>query len=285
MLAIEPGISAETGPRADRGKMSEVVSESFAPAALGQATRRRMFALMGTVYDAVDEATFISDLEEKDFVILTSCDGEIVGFTTGMVRSSTVAGRAVRYVFSGDTVISPEHWGPGHFFALWFKLMGRIKAAEPDVPLYWFLVAKGHRTYRFMTGFFRRYVPRPGREADSFLVAVRDTLSREKFGSYYDADSGLIDFGVSKGHLVPELQDASALAGGNRIVRDFIALNPDYGRGVELACVAELSADNLRSLGANRFAEGLAEGPPSFDIEGWSGSHDPEPVLIAAQSR
>lgn len=264
--------------------MSDVFSETFAPRTVGPATRRRMFDLMAKVYDAVDEATFISDLEEKDFVILTTCDDAVVGFTTGIVRSSLVQGRPVRHVFSGDTVISPEHWGPGHFFPLWFNLMGRIKAAEPEIPLYWFLVAKGHRTYRFMTGFFRTYIPRPEAKRDAFLAAVRDTLSHEKFGSYYDPATGLIDFGESKGHLVPELQDASELAAGNRRVRDFMSLNPDYGRGVELACVAELSEGNLRSMGAHRFAEGYREGAESFAAGDWKAGLGTDSFLLAAQS-
>jgi hypothetical protein len=249
--------------------MNNITSETFAPHTVGPATRRQMFELMVKVYEAVDEATFIADLEAKDFVILTTCDDAVVGFTTGVVRSTIVGDRPVRHVFSGDTVINPDHWGPGHFFPLWFNLMGRIKAAEPDLPLYWFLVAKGHRTYRFMTGFFRDYVPKPGSAVDKFLVAVRDVLSVEKFGSYYDPASGLIDFGKSKGHLVPSLQDAAELANGNRIVRDFVSLNPEYGRGVELACVAELSEANLRSLGAHRFGEGYREGTARFGAGDW----------------
>lgn len=262
--------------------MGEVVSETFAPQTVGPATRRQMFELMVKVYDAVDEATFISDLEEKDFVILTTCDDALVGFTTGIVRSSLVLGRPIRHVFSGDTVISPEHWGPGHFFPLWFNLMGRIKAAEAETPLYWFLVAKGHRTYRFMTGFFRTYIPKCRAEQDPFLLAVRDTLSREKFGSYYDPRTGLIDFGESKGHLVPDLQDASELAAANRLVRDFVSLNPDYGRGVELACIAELSETNLRSMGAHRFAEGYREGASGLASGDWKTGLAADPFLLKA---
>lgn len=240
--------------------MSEIVARIVPPPPIGSATQNGMFALMREMYDAVDEATFASDLAEKDYVILLDLDEEIVGFTTVAVRAAELAGQHIRYIFSGDTAVRPEYWGPGHLFPSFFRLAGAVKAAEPDTPLYWFLIVKGHRTYRVMTSFFRSYVPRPSGAEDPHLLRIRDLLSTQKFGDYYDPLTGLIDFGDSKGHLAAPLQDAAQLAEANKVVRDFLKLNPDHGRGVELACIGELCDENLRSFVRLRFLEGASEG-------------------------
>jgi len=265
--------------------MSEVVCEIVSPPGIGEKRRAEMFALMQALYEAVDREAFGHDLDAKDFVILVQNEGAVVGFTTGAVRQTEIDGRTIRYMYSGDTLVHPEFWGSGHFLPVWSQLMGNIKAAVPSLPLYWFLITKGHRTYRLLTNFFRSYVPRASGDNDPALMRVRDAVAGEMFSSFYDPATGLIDFGTSRGHLAPALLDASELATNNRAVRDFLTLNPEHGRGVELACIAELAEANMRHFAATRFGEGLREGLAVTQADSGSPFWEPYPGLYEAARR
>jgi hypothetical protein len=239
--------------------MNPIVTLHVVPG-LDDSVRGEMFAMMCRHYEAIDEANFQQDLSEKDFVLLLTEEDRLLGFTTGFCRKAEVAGREIRYIYSGDTVVEPEYWGPGYLIHAFFRAAGNFKAAAPDVPLYWLLLVKSHRTYRILSSFFRQFVPRIGRPNDPDLLTIRDDLAARKFGECFDPATGLIDFGVSRGHLAPALQNEETRASGNAIVREFIALNAHSGRGVELTCLAEFSLDNLRSYAISEFERGFGEG-------------------------
>lgn len=241
-----------------------IESEVWIPAEIAPIMRRRMFELMSLYYEAIDERTFADDMLEKDVVIVLRRDGEIVGFTTASYDDLEVAGRPIRLLFSGDTIVVPELWGPGYIMHTSFRLAGNLKASRPDLPLYWLLVVMSHRTYRILSTFCRDFVPRTGKANDDAMMMIRDVVARRRFDRFYDPATGLIDFGESRGHLRPTLQNEEDKAEGNRVVREFMALNPHCARGVELACLAELSEQNLRSYARERFLEGLHEGAGIF---------------------
>jgi hypothetical protein len=69
--------------------------------------RDEMFALMHGHYANVHRQVFEADLAEKRWVILIrdpACDG-LRGFSTQTLLDATVAGRLVKALFSGDTII------------------------------------------------------------------------------------------------------------------------------------------------------------------------------------
>jgi hypothetical protein len=261
MSRMEGGVTAFDGS-------SAIESEVWVPAEIGPAMRRRMFELMNRYYEAIDEIAFASDMLEKNVVIILKRNEEIVGFTTASFEDLEVAGRPIRLLFSGDTIVVPELWGPGYIMHTSFRLAGNLKASRPDLPLYWLLVVMSHRTYRILSTFFRDFVPRIGKANDGDMMVIRDMVARRRFERFYDPATGLIDFGESRGHLRAALQNEEEKADGNRIVREFMSLNPHCARGVELACLAELSEQNLRSYARERFLEGLHEGPGVFSKPG-----------------
>ena len=67
-----------------------------------------MYRLMQTYYLGVTRAQFDQDLAEKERVILLRrgrIGGKVAGFSTIMRYDLNVDGRAVKVVFSGDTVV------------------------------------------------------------------------------------------------------------------------------------------------------------------------------------
>jgi hypothetical protein len=97
-------------------------------------------------YGGSDEALFLHDLHEKDEVPLVYAAGEIVGFTAVRVFEREWQAQRICVVYSGDTVVDREHWGHQALAFAWIGRMDALKRECPEIPLYWFLLVKGHRT-------------------------------------------------------------------------------------------------------------------------------------------
>jgi hypothetical protein len=234
----------------------EVLDVARVPAAV----REEMFWRFTEQYAEVELDIFLRDLAAKRFVLVVrEPAGLLVGFSTLAVDAAEAGGERLRYIFSGDTFLDQRYWGDTTLLRQWFRLAGRIRAEDPSTSLYWFLITKGHRTFRILTSFFVDYVPHRGRRRDGRLEEIRNVLGRQRFGDYFDPRTGLIDFGASRGQLQEDLADADRYARINGNADFFLACNPDYARGVELACIGQFETGNLRKYAARMFAEGLAE--------------------------
>ena len=221
---------------------------------LDTATIRAMYELYAASYADTSYDRFRRDLDAKTHVLLLTHGGEILrGFTTLQYYSSDAPGYPVRVLFSGDTVIEPAYWGNSAWALEWIRFAGTL-ARRSGTPLYWLLIVKGHRTYRFLPAFARRYIPHhklAGTADDRTLLAA---LAREKFGDSFDPASGIVRFPTPQGRLNGVLADVPDRHRRLPSVAHFLQLNPGYREGNELVCLCELSRDNLRPLAARAFS-------------------------------
>ncbi len=211
----------------------ETLTSAVLPAAaVDPELEARLWQLHAAHYDGVDRDRFRADLAEKDWVILLrDAAGAVAGFSTQVRMEATVAGRRVRALFSGDTLIAREHWGTQELVRAWCRLAGRLKAEAAETPLYWFLISKGHRTYLYLPLFFREYFPRAERALPPFEGAVLRALAEARYPGQYDPVSGLIEPAGPHDRLKPEL-DAAPGRAGNPHVHFFLQRNPRYAEGV-----------------------------------------------------
>ena len=227
-------------------------------AALSSADRARMYEIYAAHYDGTNGRRFADDLAAKDLVIsVHDEDGEIQGFTTLLLIECQANGRPARAIYSGDTIIDREHWGSQVLAFSWIRLAGTIKRAAPDVPLYWFLIVKGHRTFRYLSAFSRSFYPHWSIPTPPAEQALIDRLAADRFPEHYVPARGIVHFPRSHGHLKPDLAEITPLEAARPDVGLFLALNPDYRRGDELVCLTELAAENLRPLARKQFLDGL----------------------------
>jgi hypothetical protein len=222
------------------------------PAELSIPERRAVTELYLACYEGCGEARFIADLEDKDEVLRVCRDGMVVGFTTMRFYEREWRGRRIRVVYSGDTVVERRHWGQQALSRRWVSRMGELRQENPASPLYWFLIVKGHRTFRYLPAFARSFYPHWAVDR-SDLKSLADDLATEKFGKDYDPASGVVTFAVSKGHLKEEIARPSERERNKEAVRFFLQRNPDYIRGHELVCLCELAEENMRPLTARIF--------------------------------
>jgi hypothetical protein len=214
-----------------------------------------MYEIFARHYDCVSLDQFLLDLSEKDRVlVLRNANGAICGFSTQKVFRVSVEGTPVRAVFSGDTIVDRAYWGEQELGRCWCRYVSSVYWGDPDIPLYWFLISKGYRTYLYLPLFFESFYPNCEAPTPAFEQRLLDTLAAARFPDHYRPESGLIEFPQSQGQLKPHLAEIPARRMRDPHVQFFLRRNPAYATGHELACLAEISPLNMK-LFAGRILE------------------------------
>jgi hypothetical protein len=209
--------------------------------------REAMLALMERHYANVQHDLFESDLAEKTWVILISdpASGDLCGFSTQMLLDVEAAGRPIKALFSGDTIIDRERWGDQALAHVWGRLALSLVEAHPDAELYWFLISQGYKTYRFLPVFFHEFYPGHDAPTPAWAQTAIDALARARYPHDYDPNTGLIRAGSRQYRLREGLADVTPGRLRDEHVRFFQARNPGHERGDELCCLAPLSRANF----------------------------------------
>jgi hypothetical protein len=96
--------------------------------------------------------------------------------------------------------------------------------------------------------FFREF--HPCHQGDNRDLKTRlNSIASSVFGSHYNSDSGIIDFQGNRDHLQDNLAGIPPGREKDPHVAFFLAANPGYVRGTELACLCPLSRENLTPCG------------------------------------
>jgi hypothetical protein len=227
-------------------------------AALDAAMVDEMFDLYAAYYDGTSRELFARDLADKDHVVtLRTAAGTLAGFSTLALVDFVAAGRPAVAIFSGDTIIDQPYWGTQALAFTWIRFAGSIKARAPDQPLFWFLIVKGHRTYRYLSAFSIDFVPHWDAATPPDAQAIMDSLARRRFAERYDPRRGVVSFPRSQGHLKPEWAFVSPEEAARPDVAFFLRRNPGYVHGDEMVCLTELAPENLRPLARRVFEQGM----------------------------
>jgi hypothetical protein len=222
-----------------------------------------MYDLFERYYDGASRSRFEHDLAGKTHVIELRDGSRLHGFSTAAVfqvdgaDAADAHGHRARGIFSGDTIIDREHWGQQELALAFCELAGAVKSQAPDVPLYWLLISKGYRTYRYLHVFARDYFPNFSRPTPREIQRLLDALCQARFGPSFDAATGVVRTGELSGtRLRPEW---CTVRDGLRQLPEiayFLQRNPAFAQGDELACICELQEKNLRSYALRAFRKG-----------------------------
>lgn len=244
------------------GKLKSLIRER---SALSGDDVLAMARLFDRYYEGGSPDQFTEDLAGKTHVIELR-DGDVLcGFSTLYVYDPGDVGEfPIRVIFSGDTIIDHAYWGEQSLALAFCRFAGEVKAAEPQRPLYWLLISKGHRTYRYLHLFAHRYFPRhdgtesSAPEQGTGLAQLTMDVAQRKFGAAYDRETGLVRFGAAATRLRPQWHDERSAKRSSLPVAYFFERNPRHAQGDELVCLCELEPSNLRSFALSAFREGLS---------------------------
>ena len=244
-----PVTNNDTASRGETERDGTMSAEVLPRDAIGSTTVDVMYEIYSASYADTCATRFRVDLDAKTHVLLLrTADGALCGFSTLQLYASDAAGRPVRVIYSGDTIIDPEYWGNSTLAFEWLRFAGRVFREDPELPLYWLLIVKGHRTYRFLSTFARSYLPHHKQDAEPTEAKILDQLAHEKFGTCYDSTTGVVRFGPNSGRLGGSLADVPDRHRRLPAVRYFLERNPGYRDGDELVCLCRLADDNLKPL-------------------------------------
>jgi hypothetical protein len=209
--------------------------------------REEMYALMDNYYENMDHSTFAADLDEKEWVIqiVDEVSNELKGFSSQRLIHSRVEGRSIRTLFSGDTIVESRRRGQRKLFQVSGWFLRQLMDAYPDDELYWFLISKGYKTYRFLPLFFREFYPRYARTIPAWYKAVIDSLGMHIDPSRYDPRTGILRARPDGCRLRPGVADITPDRLRDQHVRFFSDANPGHARGDELCCLAQLTPTNF----------------------------------------
>ena len=180
----------------------------------------------------------------------------------------TIDGQDFRILFSGDTIVQREYWANNPLSQLWGQLALALMDAYPDDQLYWFLISKGYKTYRFLPVFFREFFPRYDSTTPSSMKHLIEAVALARFGKRFCSETGVLRDLECDCHLRAEVADVTENRLKNRHVAFFDQANPGHANGDELCCIARLTRDNLnqkayRVIGHPMDLQSLVEGSPS----------------------
>ncbi|MGH7538309.1 MAG: hypothetical protein ACREMF_06720 [Gemmatimonadales bacterium] len=203
-----------------------------------------LWRLYSDHYDNVVREVFEADLANKQsvFVGFDGGSGEVKGFSTAVIYFHRYGGRTVGVYFSGDTIVHPDYWGQKalHKRVLRALLVWRLR--HPLIPLYWFLICSGYRTYLTMVRTFPDHWPHHAGELPPWERGLIDSLGRERFGDAWKSERGVVSSAgpqaVVKRRVAPFTAQVLALPE----IQFFVRANPGCERGDELAVIGRVNA-------------------------------------------
>lgn len=223
--------------------------------------RDEMFALMTRHYENVRRDIFERDLAEKDTVILLAdADSDhVCGFSTQLLLDADVAGRPIRALFSGDTIVDREHWGSPALAIGFGTVVLSVMERFPGDELYWYLMSKGFRTYRIMAAYFKEFFPRFDATTPPEIRDVIDSVAAVRYSERFDQAAGIVRASANSDRLRAGLGEVTDERLNDAHIEFFASRNPGHAAGDELCCVTQLCEENFsavarRLINSDRFA-------------------------------
>ena len=211
---------------------------------------KQMFQLMSVYYANLKEKNFLSDFQKKDNVIILrdEKDGIIKGFSTILFHNLKIKNENVKILFSGDTIIHKNYWAHNNLANVWLKYAIK-KQKEFNTPLYWLLISKGYKTYKYLNTFFEEYYPNPDKKTPDFEQSIIDKFGETFYKYEYDKKNGILNMNKKKDYLKEEYAIIPDNKLKDKTIKFFIEKNPEYYNGNELVCITNLSEGNLNNAG------------------------------------
>jgi hypothetical protein len=115
------------------------------------------------------------------------------------------------------------------------------KLRHPFTPLFWHLICSGYRTYLTMVRNFPVHWPHHERPTPPAIWRLLDSVCRSRYGAAWRADRGVVVMTGPQPVLKPTVAPFTSAVLTLPEVAFFVAANPGYVLGDELAMLAAIT--------------------------------------------
>jgi len=231
-------------------RYSSIVHKTYGECRPVQAIDRRlqqeMFSLLKKYFGNVRRDDFLSDLRDKQYVILLwGGSGKLVGFSTQKCFTSFFEGAKVGVIFSGDTIVERAHWGSFALPRAFWQLRQHVASQLEVSRIFWVLISKGIRTYKYLPVYFEEYYPHHERPTPEKYRNFIQRIGAQLFPDRFDPATGIVR---SLGQYPYLKEDFHPIPRKHCPPYEafYYEKNPHYKRGDELLSIAELSLNNFK---------------------------------------
>lgn len=208
--------------------------------------REQMFTVFSRYYENIDPLRFKKDMAAKNWIIqLRNSQMEIVGFSTIQTYLHSGRSGSAMVIYSGDTIVDLPYRTNGDLAGAFGHFILRMIKENQEMPVYWLLTSKGVRTYRFLPVFFKTFFPGVDQKVPPRVKKFLDEAATEKFGEDYSSATQVISHYKRRDWLCPSEHDPLLLKRSDPHIGFFLRKNPGFDRGDELACISEMTEENL----------------------------------------
>lgn len=203
-----------------------------------------MWTVFSQYYEDIERERFESDLAKKSHVILLMDGGDksLQGFSTLELIPGKILGKRFLAIYSGDTIISEDYWGQTALQRAFTGYTLKHMVQNPLIPVYWFLISKGYKTYLLLSRNYVEHWPRFEMDTPAFQSAVIDTLSFNKFGEAWKRELGVLKFHDPQGKLKEAVAPIDEdLLRQFHDIQFFAHANPGHPQGDELCCLGRVN--------------------------------------------
>lgn len=216
---------------------------TISPIELSEEEIHQMYSLMEKNYKGVAIDSFKKDLKSKDTVFLFSDQDRIQGFTGLQFKPYQFSNTEILIAYSGDTVLEQTYRGTLSIPVYWGRYM--LSLSENNPSLFWLLTSKGFRTYRYLSVFFKEFIPMPS-PPNEYLFHLREQIAKEFFGDSFDRTTGILDRKENNQAIMDPDSDWNAIrASKDPYIQFFEKANPNFDKGNELVCLAHFHQTNI----------------------------------------
>ena len=247
-------------------KSGKLRAKTIAVADLREDKKSCMWDVFSRYYDDIEQTRFTSDLAAKSHVILLYDTGDrsLQGFSTLQLLPGSLEGKSYLAIYSGDTILSEGYWGQTALQRAFTTYVLWQMVTHPTIPVYWFLISKGYKTYLLLSRNYVEHWPRWEEPTPPFQKAVLDQLCREKFGDDWKPELGVLQFETPQGKLKESVAEIDEdLLRQYKDILFFDTANPGHRNGDELCCLGRVNPAFITHFMKRTARKMLGRRPPS----------------------
>lgn len=202
-----------------------------------------MYQLMDSFYENITPKEFLRTLAQKDYIFLVKDQFEsIQAFTTLQLLHIPGRKQKVHGILAGDIITHKNYVEDRNIFTdAWMEYQLRQKKQK---DLYIFLTCKDYWTFKIFQESFAHCYPNKKEEMPLQIKGLINSFGEYYYSQEYESATGIIKHSCFPRKIKESRMKKMEKALSEEERAFFVRRNPEYKKGYDLICIAELPVEN-----------------------------------------